>query len=186
LLIEEGFTYHMDDYSDDAPFWDVVHARPIVIVPYALDNNDMKFWTAPALTPAQWLEYAIDTFDVLYDEGAAQPRLMSLGVHLRIIGRPGRIRCLRAFSATRTQQTARVDRHAQTDCRPFRGARAGADRSLRMPDAVDRLVQHLLDTQFADLSSAAVTAAKVFCLDTLGVTVAGTSAAYAAEMRTAA
>ena len=55
-----------------------------------------------------------------------------------------------------------------------------------MPHAVDRLVQHVLDTQFAALSPTAATAAKVFCLDTLGVTVAGTSAAYAAEMRTAA
>lgn len=99
LLVEEGFTYHMDDYSDDAPFWDVVDGKPIVILPYALDNNDMKFWTAPALTPAQWLEYAIDTFDVLYEEGASQPRMMSLGVHLRIIGRPGRIRVFERFLA---------------------------------------------------------------------------------------
>jgi peptidoglycan/xylan/chitin deacetylase (PgdA/CDA1 family) len=92
LLIEEGFTYHMDDYSDDVPFWDVVDGRAIVVVPYALDSNDMKMWVAPALTPEQWLAYAIETFDVLYDEGARRPRMMSLGVHLRIIGRPGRIR----------------------------------------------------------------------------------------------
>ncbi|ETW95094.1 MAG: allantoinase [Candidatus Entotheonella factor] len=97
ILLEEGFTYHMDDYSDDAPFWDCIDGRSIVILPYALDNNDMKFWTAPALTPAQWLDYAIDTFDVLYEEGASQPRMMSLGVHLRIIGRPGRIRVLERF-----------------------------------------------------------------------------------------
>jgi peptidoglycan/xylan/chitin deacetylase (PgdA/CDA1 family) len=97
LLIEAGFTYHMDDYSDDAPFWDIVGGRAIVILPYALDSNDMKFWTAPALTPAQWLEYAIDTFEVLYSEGATQPRMMSLGVHLRIIGRPGRIGALQRF-----------------------------------------------------------------------------------------
>ncbi len=97
LLLEEGFTYHMDDYSDDAPFWDCSEGKPIVILPYALDNNDMKFWTAPALTPAQWLEYAIDTFDVLYEEGVSQPRMMSLGVHLRIIGRPGRIRLFERF-----------------------------------------------------------------------------------------
>ena len=48
LLLEEGFTYHMDDYSDDAPFWDRIDDKAIVILPYALDNNDMKFWTAPA------------------------------------------------------------------------------------------------------------------------------------------
>jgi peptidoglycan/xylan/chitin deacetylase (PgdA/CDA1 family) len=97
LLIEEGFTYHMDDYSDDAPFWDVVDGRAIVIVPYALDSNDMKMWTAPALTPEEWLAYAIETFEILYEEGAARPRMMSLGVHLRIIGRPGRIRAFERF-----------------------------------------------------------------------------------------
>ncbi len=101
LLAEAGFLYHMDDYSDDRPFWDVVETgagpRPMLVLPYALDSNDMKMWTAPALTPAQWADYAIDTFDVLYAEGADRPRMMSLGVHLRIIGRPGRIGALRRF-----------------------------------------------------------------------------------------
>ena len=91
LLVEEGFTYHMDDYSDDEPFWDKSYQKPIVILPYTLDSNDMKMWTAPSLTPADWLEYAIDTFEWLYREGVEAPRMMSLGVHLRIIGRPGRI-----------------------------------------------------------------------------------------------
>ena len=91
LLVEEGFTYHMDDYSDDIPFWDKTYAKPIVILPYTLDSNDMKMWTAPSLTPSDWLEYTIDTFEWLYREGADAPRMMSLGVHLRIIGRPGRI-----------------------------------------------------------------------------------------------
>lgn len=103
LLAEEGFAYHMDDYSDDFPFWDVVETadggkKPMVIVPYALDSNDMKFWLAPALTPRDWLQYAIDTFDQLRaeaDEDGA--RMMSLGLHLRIIGRPGRIGALRSF-----------------------------------------------------------------------------------------
>jgi peptidoglycan/xylan/chitin deacetylase (PgdA/CDA1 family) len=97
LLIDEGFTYHMDDFSDDLPFWDVVDGRAIVAVPYALDTNDMKFWTSPSLTPADWLAYAIETFDVLYDEGATAAKMMSLGVHLRIIGRPGRIRAFERF-----------------------------------------------------------------------------------------
>ena len=91
LLVEEGFTYHMDDYSDDEPFWDKSYEKPIVILPYTLDSNDMKMWTAPSLTPADWLAYAIDTFEWLYREGVEAPRMMSLGVHLRIIGRPGRI-----------------------------------------------------------------------------------------------
>lgn len=94
-LAEEGFLYHMDDFSDDMPRWDVVETRDgpraILILPYALDSNDMKFWLAPGYTPQQWLDYAIETFEVLYEEGATAPRMMSLGVHLRIIGRPGRI-----------------------------------------------------------------------------------------------
>ncbi|HEX2891982.1 polysaccharide deacetylase family protein [Vineibacter terrae] len=101
LLIEEGYFYHMDDFGDDVPRWDLVDVggaqRGIVIVPYAIDTNDMKMWVAPAYSPAQWLEYAVDSFDQLYEEGAAQPRIMSLGVHLRIIGRPGRIGALAKF-----------------------------------------------------------------------------------------
>ena len=103
LLAEAGFLYHMDDFSDDVPRWDVVETaagrRPIVIVPYALDTNDMKFWLAPGYTPAQWLDYAVDTFDRLWAEGAERPVMMSLGLHLRIIGRPGRIGALERFIA---------------------------------------------------------------------------------------
>lgn len=98
LLIEEGYTYHMDDYSDDMPFWDTTEEGSMVIMPYALDSNDMKMWTDPAYTPENWLRYAVDTFDCLYAEGqAGAPKMMSLGVHLRIIGRPGRIGVFDAF-----------------------------------------------------------------------------------------
>ncbi|MFM2043225.1 MAG: hypothetical protein RLY86_1801 [Pseudomonadota bacterium] len=103
LLVEEGYGYHMDDYSDDFPFWDRVAmadgtTRPMVILPYALDSNDMKFWLAPALTTRDWLQYAIDSFDWLYRESREDgARMMSLGLHLRIIGRPGRIGAFQAF-----------------------------------------------------------------------------------------
>jgi peptidoglycan/xylan/chitin deacetylase (PgdA/CDA1 family) len=99
LLQEEGCLYHMDDYSADAPFWGAVEGsdRPMVIVPYQLDTNDMKMWLAPGYLPSQWLEYAVDTFDRLHAEGAHRPVMMSLGLHLRIIGRPGRIGALEAF-----------------------------------------------------------------------------------------
>lgn len=100
LLIEEGFSYHMDDYSGDVPFWDreTVPAKPMVIVPYQLDNNDMKMWTDPAMTPEQWLAYAKRNFDQVYREGVeGNPKMMSLGLHLRIIGRPGRIWALEEF-----------------------------------------------------------------------------------------
>jgi peptidoglycan/xylan/chitin deacetylase (PgdA/CDA1 family) len=100
LLIEEGFAYHMDDYSGDVPFLDerTVPGRPIVILPYQLDTNDMKMWTDPAYTPRAWADYAIDSFDWLLAEGRrGAPRMMSLGLHLRIIGRPGRIGALARF-----------------------------------------------------------------------------------------
>lgn len=100
LLIEAGFDYHMDDYSGDVPFWDrtTVPGRPIVILPYQLDSNDMKMWTDPAYTPANWADYACRCFDQLYREGeAGNPKMMSLGLHLRIIGRPGRIWALEEF-----------------------------------------------------------------------------------------
>lgn len=102
LLIEAGYEYHMDDYSGDVPFLDTetVPGRPIAIVPYQLDTNDMKMWTDPAYTPRDWLQYAIDSFDRIYAEGlVGNPRMMSLGLHLRIIGRPGRIGALAAFLA---------------------------------------------------------------------------------------
>lgn len=101
LLQEEGYLYHMDDYSADTPFWDAVPGsdQPMVIVPYALDSNDMKMWVSPAYTPDMWLKYACDSFDVMLAEAqsAEQPRMMSLGLHLRIIGRPGRIWALQRF-----------------------------------------------------------------------------------------
>ncbi|MCG8442471.1 MAG: polysaccharide deacetylase family protein [Caulobacterales bacterium] len=96
LLVEEGYRYHMDDYSDDFPYWDVVETaggrKPMVILPYAIDSNDMKFWLSPSFTTQDWLRYAKDTFDWLYAEAQEEgARMMSLGLHLRIIGRPGRI-----------------------------------------------------------------------------------------------
>ena len=99
LLQEEGFLYHMDDYSADAPFWGQVEGsdKPMVVVPYQLDTNDMKMWLAPSYLPRDWLDYAVDSFDILYAEGASQPKVMSLGLHLRIIGRPGRIGAFEKF-----------------------------------------------------------------------------------------
>lgn len=100
LLIEEGFAYHMDDYSGDIPFWDrdALPGRSLVIVPYQLDSNDMKMWTDPACTPQAWLDYAKGNFDQLHREGEeGNPKMMSLGLHLRIIGRPGRIWALEQF-----------------------------------------------------------------------------------------
>jgi peptidoglycan/xylan/chitin deacetylase (PgdA/CDA1 family) len=98
LLQEAGCLYHMDDYSADSPFWGQVQGgTPMVIVPYQLDTNDMKMWLSPSYLPSHWLEYAIDSFEQLYREGESRPVMMSLGLHLRIIGRPGRIGAFEKF-----------------------------------------------------------------------------------------
>ena len=103
LLVEQGYAWHMDDFSDDLPRWEAVEmadgaTEPLVCVPYALDTNDMKFWTAPGYTPAQWLDYARASFDwMLAESRELGPRMLSVGLHLRIIGRPGRIGALDAF-----------------------------------------------------------------------------------------
>jgi len=99
LLAEEGFLYHMDDYSDDEPYWDTGHAKPIVVMPYQVDNNDMKMWSEPSYTPDQWLKYAMDNLEWSLAEGEHEVNMMSLGLHLRIIGRPGRIGALETFLA---------------------------------------------------------------------------------------
>jgi allantoinase len=102
ILAEEGFTWHMDDYSDEFPFWDSVETatgpKAMVIMPYAIDTNDMKMWVAPALQPWDWARYATDSVDFLADECArdGQARMTSLGLHLRILGRPARARALEA------------------------------------------------------------------------------------------
>lgn len=97
LLVQEGFRYHMDDYSGDEPYWDVTPSGPIVVLPYAIDTNDMKMWATPGYTARDWFDYAVDTFDRLYAERREGFRMMSLGLHLRIIGRPGRIGHLERF-----------------------------------------------------------------------------------------
>ncbi|MEO8544999.1 MAG: polysaccharide deacetylase family protein [Burkholderiaceae bacterium] len=99
LLVEEGFKYHMDDYGDDEPSWDSHNGKPIVVLPYQVDNNDMKFWAEPSYTPDQWLKYAKDNLDWALAEGEHEVNMMSIGLHLRIIGRPGRIWALEEFLA---------------------------------------------------------------------------------------
>jgi putative urate catabolism protein len=99
LVVEEGgFLYDADDYSDELPFWDQQHDSPQLVIPYTLDANDMRFATAQGFNNGpQFLQYLKDTFDVLYAEGAESPRMMSVGLHCRISGRPGRFAALEAF-----------------------------------------------------------------------------------------
>ena len=99
LVVEEGgFLYDADDYSDELPFWNTQYGDPHLVIPYTLDANDMRFATAQGFNSgAQFLEYLQDSFDVLYAEGAKSPRMMSVGLHCRLSGRPGRFAALEKF-----------------------------------------------------------------------------------------
>ena len=99
LVVEEGgFLYDADDYSDELPFWNLKHGKPQLVIPYTLDVNDMRFATPQGFNSGtQFLQYLKDSFDVLYAEGAESPRMMSVGLHCRISGRPGRFAALEAF-----------------------------------------------------------------------------------------
>jgi putative urate catabolism protein len=99
LVVEEGgFIYDSDDYSDDLPFWNHQHGRPHLVIPYTLDVNDMRFATAQGFNAGeQFYSYLKDSFDVLYAEGNKTPRMMSVGLHCRLAGRPGRFAALERF-----------------------------------------------------------------------------------------
>ena len=99
LLCEEGYGYHMDDFSDDLPWWDVCGPQPMLVLPYALDTNDMKMWNAPSYAARAWLDYLNDGLDRLLKESRNEPRMMSVGIHARIAGRPGRAAAFDAFLA---------------------------------------------------------------------------------------
>lgn len=93
-----GFLYDADDYSDDLPFWSTQVKTPHLIVPYTLDANDMRFATQQGFnTRADFETYLKDAFDVLYNEGEHAPKMMSIGLHCRLIGRPGRFKALENF-----------------------------------------------------------------------------------------
>jgi len=99
LVVEEGgFLYDADDYSDDLPFWSDEFGKPQLIIPYTLDANDMRFATPQGFhTGDQFFTYLKDAFDTLYAEGATAPKMMSVGLHCRLIGRPGRMAGLKKF-----------------------------------------------------------------------------------------
>ncbi|MCR9126889.1 MAG: allantoinase PuuE [Rhodobacteraceae bacterium] len=100
LVAETGqMDYVSDTYDDDLPYWLSVSGRDQLIVPYTLDANDMRFATPQGFNAGdQFLNYLRDTFDMLYAEGeAGAPRMMSVGLHCRLVGRPGRALALRRF-----------------------------------------------------------------------------------------
>ena len=99
LVMEEGgFSYSADSYADDLPYWVKAPHGSQLIVPYTLDANDMRFATNQGFNSGdQFFAYLKDSFDVLYAEGALAPKMMSIGLHCRLIGRPGRIAALQRF-----------------------------------------------------------------------------------------
>lgn len=99
LVVEEGgFLYDSDAYNDDLPYWVKVSGKNHLVIPYTLDVNDMKFSVAPGFTsPSGYAEYMKDAFDVLYREGKRHPKMMSIGLHTRLAGRPGRTAALERF-----------------------------------------------------------------------------------------
>ncbi len=99
LVMEDGgFVYSSDSYADDLPYWVAGAGKPHLIVPYTLDANDMRFVNAQGFGGgAQFFDYLKDSFDTLYAEGAEAPKMMSVGLHCRIVGRPGRAVALARF-----------------------------------------------------------------------------------------
>jgi len=99
LVMEDGgFLYDSDSYNDDLPYWETRGKREQLIIPYTLDNNDMRFVTNQGFnTGDHFFSYLKDSFDTLYEEGKTNPKMMSVGLHCRIIGKPGRIQSLKKF-----------------------------------------------------------------------------------------
>ena len=101
LVAEEGgFVYDADSYADDLPYYDRAHGRSQLIVPYTLDTNDMRFAALQGFNSGtQFLDYLRDAFDTLYAEGETAPKMLSIGLHCRLVGRPARLASLRRFLA---------------------------------------------------------------------------------------
>ena len=98
VVAEGGFLYDADSYADDLPYWTHDHGRPHLVIPYTLDNNDMRFAGIAGFTSGdQFYGYLRDAFETLYAEGADAPKMMSVGLHCRIAGRPGRFAALQRF-----------------------------------------------------------------------------------------
>ena len=99
LVMEDGgFLYDSDSYSDDLPYWETRDKKKQLIIPYTLDNNDMRFATNQGFnTGDHFFTYLKDSFDALYEEGKTSPKMMSVGLHCRLIGKPGRIQSLKKF-----------------------------------------------------------------------------------------
>ncbi|MFL2933694.1 MAG: polysaccharide deacetylase family protein [Thalassobaculaceae bacterium] len=91
LLVEEGgFLYDSDAYNDELPYWQTVNGKPHLVIPYSLTTNDSKFGRGWFSTGEDFFQFTKDAFDMLYEEGAYTPKMMSIGLHQRLIGHPAR------------------------------------------------------------------------------------------------
>jgi peptidoglycan/xylan/chitin deacetylase (PgdA/CDA1 family) len=99
LVVEEGgFLYDSDSYADDLPYWTTVSGRGHLVIPYTLDVNDMRFVSPAGYSSGEdFFQYLRDSFDVLYAEGETSPKMMSVGLHTRLAGRPARLAGLARF-----------------------------------------------------------------------------------------
>lgn len=98
LVMEEGgFLYSSDSYADDLPYWIAGPKGPHLVIPYTLEANDMRYASNGYVTGDDFFHYLRDSFDVLYAEGSEAPKMMSIGLHCRLIGRPGKISGLMKF-----------------------------------------------------------------------------------------
>ncbi len=99
ILAEEGFLYDSGSFNDDLPYFERIGDKRFLVVPYSLEQNDTRYWKNQLFTANDFFEYVRDAFDTLYEEGSTFPRMMSVGLHCRIIGRPGRAQGLDRFLA---------------------------------------------------------------------------------------
>lgn len=98
VMEEGGFLYDSDAYDDDLPYWVNNQGKGHLVIPYTLDSNDMRFATLQGFNSGeQFFNYLKDSFDTLYEEGEEAPKMLSIGLHCRLIGRPGRLAALRRF-----------------------------------------------------------------------------------------
>ncbi len=126
VMQDGGFFYDSDSYADDLPYWVNGPHGPHLVIPYTLDSNDMRFATPQGFNAGdQFFAYLRDSFDVLYAEGAEAPKMLSVGLHCRLVGRPGRIAALARFidhiqSFERIWIPRRIDiaRHWHAEHRP--------------------------------------------------------------------
>ena len=98
LVVEEGgFLYDSNSYADDLPYYTQVHGKKWLVVPYSLEVNDTKFWRGGMVNPKDFYDTARNTLELLHSEGATNPKMMSVGLHCRITGRPARAVALKNF-----------------------------------------------------------------------------------------